>query len=200
MSLSLWYKTPPNVEILERPPVGPAEKDVVGHDIVVAECGHDWDNEVVVRRMMMIRLPKNLGELGDHELVLLYNLLLGTWYILIVVVASRVACPYYKVDVVLDVVVDPLKGLVGERVGRVAAGRLCTVDSSRAMLTVAGSARCSARVCFVEGVWVEVCSIVIGCCSGARADQGCNRSNLPVTCKNLPVNRRPAALPPLLVA
>lgn len=67
-----------------------------------------------------------------------------------------VACPYYKVDVVLDVVVYPLERLIDERKWTVAARGLCTVDSCRPMSAMARCLLFGARVCLVEGVWVKI--------------------------------------------
>ena len=155
MSLRLRYKLPPDIQILHRPPIRPAGEDVVRHDIVVTKCGHNWYDEVV-RAMPVVVLPKDLRQLGDHELILLYDLLLRPRYLLVVVVPRRVARPYNKVYVILDVVVYPLKRLIDEREGRVAAGGFGAVDAGRTMFAVAGGVRCGARIRLVEWIWMEV--------------------------------------------
>jgi hypothetical protein len=127
----------------------------VRHDIVVAKRGHDRYNEVV-RAMPVVVLPKDLRQFGDHELILLYDLLLRPRYFLVIVVPRRVARPYNKVYVFLDVVVYPLEGLVDERKGRVAAGGFGAIDAGRAMFAVAGGIRCGARIRLVEWIWMEV--------------------------------------------
>jgi hypothetical protein len=138
MPLRLRYKTPPDIQVLDCPSIWPAQEDIVGHDIVVAKRGHDWDNKITAARsMLVILLSKHLDELGHHVFILLNDLFLGTGQVLVVVVARRVACPYHEVDVVFDIVVDPLESLVDEGEGRVAAGRLCAVDASWAMITMA---------------------------------------------------------------
>jgi hypothetical protein len=90
---------------------------------------------------------------------LLYDLLLCPRYFLVIVVSRRVARPYNKVYIILDVVVYPLERLVDKREGRVAAGGFGAVDAGRAMFAVAGGVRCGARIRLVEWVWVEVWAI-----------------------------------------
>lgn len=71
--------------------------------------------------MFILVLPKDLCKFGHHELVLPDYLLWCTGKRVVIIVPRRVACPYNKVYVVLDVVVDPLERLVDERIRRVAA-------------------------------------------------------------------------------
>lgn len=157
MPLRLGYETPPYIQILHGPSVGPAEEDVMRHDVVVAEGRDNRDDVVFCRGMLVMVLSEDLGELGDHVLILAYDLPLCSGNFLVVVVPCRVARPDDKVYAVPDIVVDPLERLVDERVGRVAGGRLCAVYARGAMFAVASSVCCGARVCLVVGVRMKVC-------------------------------------------
>jgi hypothetical protein len=159
MPLGLWNEAAPDVEVLFGPLVRPAQEDVVGHDVVVAKGGHNGNDVVVDGRMVALRLAKDLCELVDEKFILADDLLLSAGNLLVVVVAGRVASPDDKVDVVLDVVVDPLERLVDKREGRVASRRLCAVDASRAALAVAGGVLGGARIGLVEGIGMEVCDV-----------------------------------------
>ena len=157
MSLHLGYEAAPNVQVFRRPPVGTAEEDVMRHDIVVAKRRHNRNDKVVDGPVMvMMPVAKNLCELGDHKFVLLYHLPLRARYVFIVVVSRRVARPDDEVDVVLDILVDPLERLVDERERRVAARRLGAIHARRPMSAMAGCVRRCARVGLVKRIGVEV--------------------------------------------
>jgi hypothetical protein len=113
------------------------------HDVVIAESRHNGYGEVV-RAMAVIILPEDFGEFGYHVLVLLYDLLLCPGDFFIIVMSRRVACPYNKVYVILDVVIDPLECLVDEGERRVAAGSFCAVDTGRSSFAMACCVRCGA--------------------------------------------------------
>jgi hypothetical protein len=75
MPLSLWYEVPPHVEILLSPAIWTRKKDVVWHDVVVAKR---WDygyDPLVSMAIVPLARSKDLFEFGDHELILLHNLL-----------------------------------------------------------------------------------------------------------------------------
>ena len=59
-------------------------------------------------------LSKHVREFCDQQLILYNDLLLCSWYPLIVIVARRVAGPYDEVYAVSQVVVDPFEGLVDQ--------------------------------------------------------------------------------------
>jgi hypothetical protein len=107
--------------------------------------------------MLVLVLSEYLCKFRDHIFVLLHDLLWCSWKRIVVVVPRRVARPYHKVDVVLDVIVDPLECLVDERIGRVAAGRLCAVYACRPALAMACCLFCGAGICLVEGIGMKVC-------------------------------------------
>jgi hypothetical protein len=86
----------------------------VWHDVVVAKRWHNRNHIVIGTSPVLVRDAKYLPELVNQELILRYDLLLGTSVFLIVVVSRRVAGPDDKVDVVLDVVVDPSERLVDQ--------------------------------------------------------------------------------------
>jgi len=72
-------------------------------------------------------LSKNLCKFGDDELVLLDDLFSCTWNCVIVIMACGVAGPYHKVDIVLEILLDPFECLVNEGDRAVAARGLGSV-------------------------------------------------------------------------
>lgn len=159
MPLSLGDEAPPYVQVFDSPSVRAAQEDVVRHDVVVAKGWYHRNGQVVGRSIMVSSLAEDLCKLGDHELILLDDLLLCTWYVFVVVVPCRIARPYDKVNVILDVVVYPLECLIDERKRRVAAGRLCAVYASRATLAMACCLCSRAGICLVERIWMKVCEV-----------------------------------------
>lgn len=120
MSLRLRYETPPNVEILHRPAIRPGQENVMWHDVVVPKR---WDHRhcpLVGAPILVFGVSKDFCELVDHELILAQDLFLGTRELFIVIVPGRVACPNDKVYVIFDIVADPVKRLVYERIRRIA--------------------------------------------------------------------------------
>jgi hypothetical protein len=160
MSLGFGYEAAPNVQVVHGPGIWPAGEDVVRHDVVIAKRGYDGYDKVG-GSVTRAGLAKDLDKLGDHEPVLVDNLLVRSRYLLVIVVAGRVACPYDEVNFILDVVLDPLERLVDEGKGRVAACRLCAVDASGAALAMACCVGGGARVRLVEGVGVEICTVTL---------------------------------------
>lgn len=73
--------------------------------------------------------------------------------------AGGIAGPDDKVDRVLELVTDPVKGGIDERYGRVAVGRLGTIVTCRAVASMACAVRVDRGMNLVEGVWMEVCSM-----------------------------------------
>ena len=136
------------------------------HYVVVAESRHDRYDKVM-GAVAMATVSKDVGKPRDHVLILLYDLLLRPRYVLVIVVSRRVARPYDKVDVVLDIVLDPLERLVNERIRRVAASRLCAVESSGPAFAVACCFSGGARICLVEWVRVEVCRMTLAAAADA---------------------------------
>jgi hypothetical protein len=112
MSLCLRNEATPDIQILHRPLIGPGKEDVVRHNIIVAERWHDRDHIVARSSSALVRLAKDLCELIDQKFVLLYNLLLCTRQVFVVVMSRRVARPDDKVYIILDIVVDPSERLV----------------------------------------------------------------------------------------
>jgi len=121
MPLSFWDEASPNIEVLHSPFVRPLEENVVRHDVVVAKCWHDRDHIVIDPSAILIRHAKHLCKLLYQELILAYDLLLRACMLFVVVVSRRVARPDDKVDIVLDIVLDPSKCLIDERKRRIAA-------------------------------------------------------------------------------
>lgn len=158
MSLRLGYKSTPNVQVVHRPRVWTTGEDVMRHNVVVAKSRYNG-NDKIVGSMTRAGFSKDLYELGDHELVLVNNLIVCSRYLLVIVVARRVACPYDEVDFILDVVLYPLERLVDKGKRRVAARRLCAVEARGPSLAVACCVGCGAGICLVERVGVEVCTM-----------------------------------------
>lgn len=160
MSLRLGYKTAPDVQKLRRPPIWPACEDVVWQDVVVPESRYYGYREAV-GPVAVAALSKDVRKLGDHVLVLLHDLLLRPWDFVIVVVSRRVAGPYNKVYIVLDVVFNPLERLVDERKRGVASCGFCAIEASGSAFAMARSVGFCARICLVERVWVKVCGMTL---------------------------------------
>lgn len=156
MSLYLGYESTPDIQVIHRPGIWAASEDVVRHNVVVAKSRHNG-NDKIVGAMARLGISKDLYKFRDHELVLVDNLIVCSRYLLVIVVARRVACPYDEVDFILDVVLYPLKRLVDQGKRRVAARRLCAVDARGSSFSVACCAGFCAGICLVERVWVEVC-------------------------------------------
>jgi hypothetical protein len=158
MALGLWDETPPHVQVLLGPAIRALQENVVWHNVVVAK-GRDHGYRVLVGApMFVLVLAEHLCELGHHIFVLLHDLLGRSWQRIVVVVPCGVARPYDKVDVVLDVVVNPLERLVDERIGRVAARRLCAVHACGPALAMACCLLRGAGIRLVVGVGVEICT------------------------------------------
>lgn len=136
MSLLFRYKAPPDIQVLHCPSIRASREDVVRQYVVVTECRHYWYRKSVCTTAVTTP-SKNLGKLRNHVLVLLYNLLLRARNVVVIVVSRRVASPYNEVYVVFYIVVYPFERLVDESKGRVAARRLCAVNTRRATVTMA---------------------------------------------------------------
>lgn len=158
MSLCLGYESAPNVQVIHCPRIWAASEDVMRHNVVVAKSRHNG-NDKIVGPMARPGISKDLYKLRDHELVLVDNLIVCSRYLLVIVVARRVACPYDEVDFILDVVLYPLERLVDKGKRRVAARRLCAVDARGPSLAMACCIGCCAGICLVERVGVEVCTM-----------------------------------------
>lgn len=78
VSLGLGDEAAPDVQVAHCPRVGSAGEDVVGHDVVVAKRRHNGYHKVAGPTARLVS-PKDIDKLGDHELVLVDNLLVGAW-------------------------------------------------------------------------------------------------------------------------
>lgn len=156
MSLSLRYKAAPDVQVFHRPLVWSGKEDVVWHNIVVAKGWHNRYHIVVYSSAILIRHTKHFTKLFDQELVLAYDLLLRACVFLIVVVSCRVTRPDHKIDLVLDIVVDPSERLIDQRERRVATRRLSAVDACWSSFSMTCCLSCGARVRLIKWVRVEV--------------------------------------------
>jgi hypothetical protein len=88
----------------------------VGQYVVVAKCGNDWNDKIVGRivvRLFLV-LAKDFVEFVHEQLIQLNNLLYISGYLLVVVMACRVACPDDKVDRVLELMANPVEGRIDE--------------------------------------------------------------------------------------
>jgi hypothetical protein len=162
MSLRLGDKTLPDIQVFGRPLVRPTQEDVVRHDIIVAKSRHDRDLEVMLGIHMVLGAArsKHVCKFCDQQLILRNDLLLCSWYLLIIIVARRVAGPYDEVYAISQVLVDPFEGLVNQGEGGIAAGRLAAIHACRSSFAVASGICFGAGICLVEGVWVEIWSAV----------------------------------------
>lgn len=86
----------------------------MGHNVVISKGRDYWHNEVVgwVCIVDVLILAKDFSELGNQELILFNNLLLCPRYLLIIIMSRRIASPYYEIDVVFEVLLDPFECFV----------------------------------------------------------------------------------------
>ena len=189
MPLRLWDEAAPDVQVLHGPLVRALQENVVRHDVVVAKRRHNWNHIIVGPSPVLVRHPEHLSELVYQVFILVNDLLLCAGVLLIVVVSRRVACPNDEINVIPDVVLDPLERLVHQRKRRITPRRLCAVDASRPSLAVACCVLGGARVRLVERVRVEICNLSSAAGSYSVSHQ--NHMNSPVTCRKRPVSFRP---------
>jgi hypothetical protein len=154
VSLGLGYESSPDIQILHGPFVRAGQQNVVRHDVVVSKRRHDGYLKRL-RWVLAVAVPKDLGQLLHHELVLRDDLALGAGQFLVVVVACRVAGPHNEINIVGYIVFDPVQGRVDKRHGRVACRRLGAVVARGAMFAVAGCVLLGARVRLVVRVGME---------------------------------------------
>lgn len=160
--LRLGDETPPNTEIPLGPFIRAREHDIMRHDVIVAKGGDDGDLVVVCRIIIVVLvLSKDFGEFADHELVGMYDLLLGAGYLLVVVMPCGITCPYDEVYFIGNVVLYPVEGRIDERWRGVAGRGFGAIVAGWATFSVAGCICRCARVCLVEGVWVEICDYLV---------------------------------------
>lgn len=112
----------------------------MGEYVIVANGRDDGDDEVI-RRVVIIVVGagEDLPELVDDQLVEVLDLLVAAGVFLVVVVAGRIAGPDDEVNVIADVVADPIEGGIHKGQRRVASRCLCAVVTCRAMSAMAGA-------------------------------------------------------------
>ena len=149
MPLLLGDEVAPDVDVGAQPLVRPAEQDVVGEDVVVAQRGDDGD------------VAEDGRELGGDVGVGVDDLAGGAGDALVAIVPRRVAGPDDEVDVLADVGRDPREGVVDQGEGAVAVGlgRAVVAGGAVAGGAVAGWGG-GAR--FVVGIWVQVWRGLVG--------------------------------------
>lgn len=118
-------------------------------NIIVAQGRDDWNFQGLV---CVADLAKYIQKLVRDESVRTQNLVLGSRDLFVAVMACRVARPYNKIDMILDVFLDPFECRVHEREGRVAIRGFCTVRAGCALSVMAGIVFFGGRMDFVEGI------------------------------------------------
>jgi len=177
MSLRLWYEASPDIQVLHCPLIWAGQENVVRHDVVISKCRHDGYLEGLCGVLLVVAIPKDVGQLLHHELVLRDDLILGARQLLVVVVSCRVAGPHHKINVVGHIVLYPVHGRVDEGRGRVACRCFGAVVACRAIFAVACSLLLGARVCLVVGVGMEVCTMMVrGAVAAADTERGLSTS------------------------
>ena len=160
MALLLRDEAPPDVAVSLQPHVGAGMEDVVRQEIIVAKGGDDGNVQAVL-----------VGGKGGKELVSDYTVGpedLGTasGVLFITVVACCIACPDYKVNVVLEMLFDPVKGCADKRERRIAVCKLSSISPCETMTPMA----CYALPCggprLVEIIRVEIYHDAIGLGTG----------------------------------
>jgi hypothetical protein len=103
-------------------------------------------------------------------------------------VPCRIPSPDNKINLVLEVLVDPLEGLIHQREGGITTGCLSTVRTSRTTAVVAGIAR--TRVGLVEGVGMYIWRLsatVKQCYCAGSAAQHIIEPSYPLSVESGPV-------------
>lgn len=108
MALFFWDEGAPDVGVVYEPSVGAGDHDVVREKVVIAECGHDRELQApCVSRKGLVHFRGNDAIGTEH-------LLRVTGVVLVIVMAGIVARPDDKVNLVADVVANPVEGGIGE--------------------------------------------------------------------------------------
>lgn len=150
VTLRFGDEAAPDITVGVQPLIGAGIEDVVREEIIVAK-GRD-DGDVKFAMFASDSVHEFVGEdaVGAEDGTAI------TGVLLVAVVTGRVARPDDKVDIVLDVGLDPIEGGVDEGEGGVAVGLLCAVRSGMASLAVAGDALLRRRMRFVELVGMQI--------------------------------------------
>lgn len=119
MLLHFGDEVTPDIEVTASPEIRPSLENIVRQDIIVAKGGNDWNDKVICRiviRLLLV-LSKDFVEFVHEQLVELGDLLDVSGNLLVVVVTCRIASPDDKVDRVLELVANPVKGGIDKRYG-----------------------------------------------------------------------------------
>lgn len=112
----------PDVQILASPSVRTIGEGVVRKDVIVTKGRNNRHDEIVqrIRIVEVFGLPEDLKKFGNEQLILVDNLHVTSRNFLIIVVTGGVSSPDDEVNLVLDVIFDPVEGSVQQSDGTVA--------------------------------------------------------------------------------
>jgi hypothetical protein len=150
MPLLLRNEISPDITVGLEPLVGSSQEDVVREHVIVAKCGYYGDRKSVAI------FAEDFSELIHCPSVGAQHLTFVPRNLLIAVVPRRVSRPYHEVNVILEVLRDPLEGRVYKREGRIAIGGFGAVCTSGSLSTMAGRVLVSRRMNFVERIGMEI--------------------------------------------
>lgn len=152
-------------------------------NVIVPERRHDRHDKIIVRVGIVdvVSLAKDLDKLGDDELVESNDLLVRSRVVLVVVVSRGIARPDDEVDVILDVVVDPLESRIYQAERTITTGDFRPVVPGRPFPGV--TLIIWRRVEFVEGVGMNVCQ---GTLAAVRRPEPRNTCDVQKTALQLP--------------
>lgn len=119
----------PDVQVPPRPGIRASVKDIMGQDVIVSKGWYDRNDQVVGRIVVrfVFALAEDFVELVDEELIQFNDLLGVSREPLVIVMASRITSPDDKVDLVFDLVTNPVKRCVDQGDWRIAVGSLGAV-------------------------------------------------------------------------
>jgi hypothetical protein len=108
-------------------------------DVVVPECWNYRDDKVVggVGIVYVVRLPKDFDKLFHHIFIEFDDLLVRSRESFIIVMPSRIASPNHEINLIFDIVLNPLEGRVDQGKGSVAVCHFGTIIARLAFAGVA---------------------------------------------------------------
>ena len=127
-------------------------------NVVVAKSWDDGDYEVVggIGVIIIVCFAKDLDKLVHHEPVKLCDLFVCSRISFIIIMSSRVSRPHNKIDLVFQILFNPLESCVDKGQGRIATRDFGAIVSRGALAAMARLFRI--RMNLVERIRVNVCT------------------------------------------
>ena len=124
-----------------------------------------WQNIIVAKRRDYRYREGLVGSVGSSEdlLEFLYypsirtqDLVRISGDLLVTIMSCRIACPYYEINVVLDIIPYPFEGFIYQTKWRVAVRGLCAIDPRRPRTSMAGVLFFCRGMNFVELIGMQI--------------------------------------------